>query len=302
MASDVTRREATARLWRWTRPREHQRESGERERLGLIAGQEKARHRHPMFALLEADLTEPLRLMEDPRARQGESLSLAGYVVTCLARTLAEFPEVNAFRRGHSLVLLDEVIVVVLIERTINGQQAVGYLPIRSADSKTLVEVTREIRAEQASEPRVVPGGRWLERIPPPLIPGVMGRASRRIGWALRYGVAGVNNIGLGGDIAGWGLAPGAGTVAVTIGGISRSHHPAEPDSRIAHLTLTFDHDVVDGGPAARFTARLLQLLTSGETRACDENEATRLLTGSAPEVQSSRPLRRVTPAAAVSG
>jgi pyruvate/2-oxoglutarate dehydrogenase complex dihydrolipoamide acyltransferase (E2) component len=30
------------------------------------------------------------------------------------------------------------------------------------------------------------------------------------------------------------------------------------------HLTLTFDHDIVDGGPAARFTERLAQLLETG--------------------------------------
>lgn len=137
-----------------------------RNRRTLAAGQEMARRRHLMFALVEADLTEPLRLISEHRARTGEKLSLAGYVATCLGRTLAEFPEVNAFRRGRSLVLLDEIIVVVLLERRIDGQSAVGYLPIHQADTKTVADVTREIRAEQASPPRTIPGQQWLERIP----------------------------------------------------------------------------------------------------------------------------------------
>lgn len=236
-----------------------------RARLALAAGQEMAHGRHLMFGLVEADLTEPLRRMDEHRAQYGERLSLAGYVTSCLARTLREFPDLNAFRRGRSIVVLDEVIVVVLVERLIDGQSAVGYLPIRGADTKSLRQITREIREEQASPPRVVPGQKWLELLPTWLAPLVMHWASRSVGWALRFGTAGVNNIGFG-ELSGWGLSPGAGTVAVTVGGISGEDRPDGSRHRIGHLTLTFDHDVVDGAPAARFTSRLLALLQSGET------------------------------------
>jgi pyruvate/2-oxoglutarate dehydrogenase complex dihydrolipoamide acyltransferase (E2) component len=118
-----------------------------RARLALAAGQEMAGRRHLMFALVGADLTAPIQLMAQYQARCAEKLSLAGYVATCLARALPEYPEVNAFRRGRSLVLLDEVIVVVQLERRIDGQPAVGHLPIRHADTKTLLDVTREIPA-----------------------------------------------------------------------------------------------------------------------------------------------------------
>lgn len=244
-----------------------------RARRALAAGQEMAQGRHLMFGLVEVDLTEPLRLMAEHKARYGERLSLAGYVTACLARTLRELPELNAFRRGRSIVLLDEVIVVVLVERLIDSQSAVGYLPIRRADTKSLVEITREIRAEQASPPRVVPGQRWLEMLPAAAAPLVMRWASRSIGWALRFGTAGVNNLGFG-RLAGWGLAPGAGTVAVTIGGISPEDRPDGSQRQIAHVTLTFDHDVVDGAPAARFTSRLIARLVSGEAVAEAHEEA----------------------------
>jgi hypothetical protein len=32
----------------------------------------------------------------------------------------------------------------------------------------------------------------------------------------------------------------------------------------IVHLTVVFDHDVLDGAPAARFTRRLVELIASG--------------------------------------
>jgi pyruvate/2-oxoglutarate dehydrogenase complex dihydrolipoamide acyltransferase (E2) component len=51
------------------------------------------------------------------------------------------------------------------------------------------------------------------------------------------------------------------------VGGIARK--PAEVEGRIElrdliDLTLIFDHDVVDGAPAARFTRRLVELIESG--------------------------------------
>ena len=115
-------------------------------------GQELNGKRHLMYALVEADVTTPRQLIREYRERTGDGLSLTAYVVWCVARTLAQFPELNAFRRGRSLVLLDEIIIEVLLERRIAGQAAVGYLPIRSADTKSLRIVHDEIRAGQAAE------------------------------------------------------------------------------------------------------------------------------------------------------
>jgi pyruvate/2-oxoglutarate dehydrogenase complex dihydrolipoamide acyltransferase (E2) component len=33
----------------------------------------------------------------------------------------------------------------------------------------------------------------------------------------------------------------------------------------ILHLTASFDHDIVDGAPAARFTRRLVELLENAQ-------------------------------------
>lgn len=245
-----------------------------RARRALIAGQESARHKHTMFALVEADVTVPRELIRDHQEATGERLSLTAYVTTCVAAALAEFPQLNAFRRGHSLVFLDEVVVEVLLERTIEGQPAVGYLPIRHADAQTLRQVHDAIRAGQAGRHETIAGERWLARVPPAAARPLMWWMRRSPRWALRFGVAGVNNLGMGTRAAGWGLSPGAGTLGVTIGGIGP--RLAWEDGRlaereIAHLTLAFDHDVVDGAPAARFTTRLLELLAAGDSlRALD--------------------------------
>ncbi|MEA5455951.1 2-oxo acid dehydrogenase subunit E2 [Sinomonas sp. JGH33] len=239
------------------------------QRRALAAGQELARKRHLMYGLVEADLSVPRGLLREHRERTGERLSFTAYVVTCVARALAEFPQLNALRRGRSLVFLDEVIVEVLVERNVGGQSAVSYLPIRHADTKTLRDIHREIREAQNSTPEAIAGQRWLDAIPPAVVPYLMRWMSRSIPWALRLGVAGVNNVGMGAGAVGWALSPGAGTLAVTIGSIGPEPRLVDghlTEREIGRLTITIDHDVVDGAPAARFTSRLLELLAAGES------------------------------------
>ena len=65
----------------------------------------------------------------------------------------------------------------------------------------------------------------------------------------------------------GWGLAPAGQSLLLVVGGIARK--PAVIGERveprdILSLTVAFDHDIVDGAAAARFTHRLTELIESG--------------------------------------
>ena len=65
----------------------------------------------------------------------------------------------------------------------------------------------------------------------------------------------------------GWGLGPAGQSVLLIVGGIARK--PAVIEERVEprymlDLTVAFDHDVVDGAPAARFVKRLVELIESG--------------------------------------
>jgi pyruvate/2-oxoglutarate dehydrogenase complex dihydrolipoamide acyltransferase (E2) component len=63
-----------------------------------------------------------------------------------------------------------------------------------------------------------------------------------------------------------WGIPLPGHTLCVTVGGIALK--PILEASRLENrehlqLPITFDHDIVDGGPAARFTRRFSELLQS---------------------------------------
>jgi pyruvate/2-oxoglutarate dehydrogenase complex dihydrolipoamide acyltransferase (E2) component len=70
-----------------------------------------------------------------------------------------------------------------------------------------------------------------------------------------------------GGSHSGWGISPTPHPLGLVVGGISQK--PAVVDGRIEpreilNLTVTFDHDIVDGAPATRFVRRLVELIESG--------------------------------------
>jgi pyruvate/2-oxoglutarate dehydrogenase complex dihydrolipoamide acyltransferase (E2) component len=63
-------------------------------------------------------------------------------------------------------------------------------------------------------------------------------------------------------------------SLGLVVGGIA--HKPAVVDGRIEpreilSLTVAFDHDLVDGAPAARFVRRLLELIESGYGLTADQ-------------------------------
>ena len=80
-------------------------------------------------------------------------------------------------------------------------------------------------------------------------------------------GTVGLSAVGMFGKGAGWGIPITEHTLDLTLGGIAEK--PGVVDRQIAireylSITLSFDHDLIDGAPAARFTQRLKELIESG--------------------------------------
>jgi pyruvate/2-oxoglutarate dehydrogenase complex dihydrolipoamide acyltransferase (E2) component len=81
------------------------------------------------------------------------------------------------------------------------------------------------------------------------------------------WGTVGITAVGMFGKGAGWGIPPATPTLMITLGGIGEK--PGVVDGHITmrdylSLTISFDHDIIDGAPAARFTQRLKDLIESG--------------------------------------
>lgn len=227
-----------------------------------------------MHGILEVDVTKAREFLREHKARTGESLSFTAFIITCLARAVDENKSVQAYRKGSNhLVLFDEVDVATAIEREMAGQKQPIIYIIRAANTKTFCEIHDEIRAarvekvEQAWEGLKDFG--WLPfvvfRLIWPLFWWLKGRfpsVQKKYG-----GTVGVSAVGMFGKGVGWGIPINDHTLDLTLGGITEK--PGVVDGHIAIreylcITLSFNHDVIDGTPAARFTGRLKELIESG--------------------------------------
>ena len=80
-------------------------------------------------------------------------------------------------------------------------------------------------------------------------------------------GTCSLTAIGMYGKGSGWGQVPTADSIGIILGGIGKK--PAVINDKIEireflSITLGFDHDIIDGAPATRFTMRLKELIESG--------------------------------------
>ena len=230
-----------------------------------------ANERPTIHAITEVDISEPRRIMREHKQQTGETLSLTAYVIACLARALAEHPELNSFRRGRKLILLTDVTIGTFVEREIDGENAPEPIGIRAAKSKTYRQIHNEIRAAQRShggQYGSLSGMEWIRFIPSFLLRTFIRVASHSVSMIKRYGAVSVTAVGMFGNKALWFIPLGGATVLVTVGSIVE--RPKMIDGHLEArehlcLTISFDHDIVDGAPAARFVRRLSELLSSGE-------------------------------------
>lgn len=238
----------------------------------VAASSAVGRTSNSIHIITEVDVEDPRRLIREYRATTGESLSFTAYVITCLGRALAEQPELNALRSGRRLVQLDDVTINTLVEREIEGRKVPEPYPIPGAARKSFRQVHEAVREAQRHESDgmgTLSGSPWFLR----LLPEAAARwfirfATRNIALAKRYGVVTVTAVGMFGSGAAWAIPLTAATITLTVGSIVR--RPVFRDGDLENrehlcLTVSFNHDIVDGAPAARFLKRLAEILSAGD-------------------------------------
>lgn len=228
--------------------------------------------RKPMVhGLIEVDVAKARASLEEHKARSGESLSFTAFIIACVAKAVDENKSVQAYRWGMTrLVVFDDVDVALVIERDIAGERVPLLYVIHAANRKSFQEIHHEIRAIQARDPeKSVLGFAALPFVPPVVFTRILYRALRTFPWLHKrvVGTVGVTAVGMFGKGGGWGIPTAASSLAITIGGLAPK--PVVVDGRIViHevlcVTLSFDHRIIDGAPAARFTDRLRELIESG--------------------------------------
>lgn len=207
--------------------------------------------------------------MRGDTAKSRSGLSFTAFVITSLAKAIESNPRVQAYRdwRGR-LVVFKDVDVVTMIEPE-PGAVAIPHI-IRAANRKTTRECSDEIRLiqTQPEKSRQSNGLRLGKNVP------WFARRLFYLGlrknplWLKRAaGTTVVTSVGMFGDGGGWGIGflP-MHSLGVVVGGISQKpsfHKNTIQIREHLNLTISFDHDTVDGAPAARFTNTLRRVIES---------------------------------------
>ncbi len=239
----------------------------------LLAVMLHALQRKPMMHfLLEVDVTRARQYMREYKATTGEALSFTAFLIACLAKAVDEHKAVQAYRKGSKhLVLFEDVDVETQIEREVAGQkQNITYI-IRAASKKTFREIHHEIRAAQVEDVAKARVGskalQWFLFLPTLLFRFLYGMRGPQV--LKKYaGTVGTAAVGMFEDGAGWAIPLGhPQTLMMTVGGIGLK--PGVVDESISireylSLTISLDHEIIDGAPTARFTRRLKELIEGG--------------------------------------
>jgi pyruvate/2-oxoglutarate dehydrogenase complex dihydrolipoamide acyltransferase (E2) component len=245
-----------------------------RIREGAIDLLREAHRKHMIHALLEVDVTDARRRIREDKARTGETLSFTAFIATCLAQAVDEDKAMHAYRRGkRKLVIFDDVDVNTMVEREVGGSRMGTPNIIRAANRKSLRQVHDEIRAAQAGTVEETRGMEWFRWAPlvarlPVWLRTLAWRAVQRNPHLLKRiaGTVGLTAVGMFGLGAGWGMTIPFLTLNVVLGGIGEKL--ALVDGRVEPreflcVTISVDHDIVDGAPAARFASRFKELIES---------------------------------------
>jgi pyruvate/2-oxoglutarate dehydrogenase complex dihydrolipoamide acyltransferase (E2) component len=230
-----------------------------------------ARHKYIMRGLVEIDVTRARQSIWEHKARTGESLSFTAFLAACVGHAVDMNKSVHAYRNWrHQLVLFDDVDINIQVERDMQGQKFSFPYIVRSANRKTVRDIHEEIRAAQAHpvSGREVKAATWVTLLPSFVQQMFFWLASKSPHLLTQnIGTVELNAIGMFGSRGGWGIHIPFHTLSIVVGGIARK--PGVVDEHIEireylNMTINFDHDMIDGAPAARFTQQLIDLIESG--------------------------------------
>lgn len=237
----------------------------------MADGGRLGRQNHTVHGVVEFDVTRARETIRQHKVQTGEALSFSAFLLTCLGKAIDMNKQMQAYRNWRNqLIIFNEVDVNTLFEVEEDGKKTIRPHIIRAVNNKSFREIHEEIREFQ-QEHGSSQESKFIDRFVQ--LPGFARRLFLRIFLKAPqlvkeyYGTVLVTSVGMSGAGGGWGIPVSNHTLQCTLGGIAKK--PGIVEDRIEvreylSVTISFDHDIVDGAPAARFTQQLKALIENG--------------------------------------
>lgn len=234
--------------------------------------------KHYMTGFIEVNITRGKQLIKNYQEETGLRISFTAWMIKCIADSIKANPEMNSFRKGRNKIIqFEDIDIVVMIEKKLeNNYIAIPY-PIRKCHEKGIVEISNEIHQVQHTESfekdQLTEQGVWLKLYP--FIPRwIRQRFIRRmirnpIYLKKQGGLVVVTSVSaFTGGGSGWvNNFGGMLTVSIALGGKSIKQKLINEkviEEEFLQISVSIDHDIIDGAPAARFITQLVTLIEKG--------------------------------------
>lgn len=232
--------------------------------------------KHYIKSLIELDITNARRAIRAYRNRSGSQLSFFAWMIKCIADAIDQNNGVHACRYGRNRVLIfDDVDVSVPIEREVKGKMMPMPYVIRRTNRKQLLQIQEEIahaktrKLQEGEQVLSKPVSAMLLRTFPYLPKFAKSAFWRRFDknpflQKRIMGTVGVTSVAIAGKTTAWALPISIQPICFALGSITQRTVVLEGTSEMRDflaLTVMFDHDVIDGAPAARFVSHLSRMV-----------------------------------------
>jgi pyruvate/2-oxoglutarate dehydrogenase complex dihydrolipoamide acyltransferase (E2) component len=229
---------------------------------------------HNTYALLEFDITN-LRLRLRKQRQAGQGGSLLAFLLRAIGLGLQKYPELNAMINHRHTTNFAEVDINIPIEFLKDGKFVTKQHIIRNITAKSVKEIADEIEASRTAGNETGGfvfsrlGRRLMLGLPKPLVLTILRLivGNHKLVKDMS-GTAFVTSVSMFSSAPGF-IIPyirGPKACSIAIGSSNRKPVVVGKEIQIRemiNLTLVFNHDLVDGAPAARFINELRSLVES---------------------------------------
>ena len=229
-----------------------------------------AEKKHMIHVLFEADVTEVRQYLKNKK-NQGESVpSLTSFIIKCVADAAMINKRIAALRYApRKLAVFDDMHISCNVEKEIEGQSQPMATVIRRANRKSIFEIHDEIHSyanegykEQIGSLKTF--AKFPRFIRALFISPMLNNPNRIAKHGFNIIVTSMGMFGAGGGHI---IPFQHASLCISVGGITNKPglvgNRVEPREFLS-ITATFDHDITDGAPAARFAQLLKEYIERG--------------------------------------
>jgi pyruvate/2-oxoglutarate dehydrogenase complex dihydrolipoamide acyltransferase (E2) component len=244
-----------------------------KSRVATIDVGKIGRKKHHIIALLEIDVTTAKEKIQ-AQLRSGKNIGFTAWLIKVIGTTIETHKYIHSINYiGRKQILFNDIDIAIPIEKEVDGIKVPLVTVIREVNKKSIEKINTEIK--QAKSKKVNSAIDYVlnkESKNENKLFFNLPQFMRMIIWKFilrspftkkkNMGTVIVSNMGMSGNFPGWIVPKSIHNLCFGIGTIIKKpwiNNNAIAIREIMHLTILFDHDAVDGSPAARFTDALVR-------------------------------------------